>query len=190
MPQGKDSQDFHPDGARGFTLIELGLVVFLLALLAGILIPKMDAVFGFEGQRNLRILRALLEQTSQEALLRSSPLYVHMDLNTQEIWVDETPEATSRRNSIPPYPTLRLSGEVEILEIRKGKEGPLSKGILTLMFSKETLIDRLILIAQDTQGRIQTLWMNPANGMVSLVSGRIPEKIFEAYEDQPFYPGL
>lgn len=176
--------------ASGFTLIEVGLVVFLVALLAGILVPRMDAVFGFQGQRNIRLFRALLEQVSQDALLRPSLLYVHLDLDTGEVWVDENPKASNERLSIQPFATLRLGKDVRILEVRKRGEKPIVKGALTLAFSKDSIPERFVWVAQDNTGRIQTLWMNPLTGLVSIESGQIPEKLFEQYEDQPFYPGI
>ncbi|MDY7017274.1 MAG: type II secretion system protein [Nitrospirota bacterium] len=178
------------DDANGFTLIEVGLVVFLIALLAGILVPRMDSVFGFQGQRNIRILRALLEQASQDAILRPSPLYVHLDLDSGEVWVDGVPTASNERLSIQPYATLRLGKDVRIIEVRKRGGKPIAKGTLTLAFSKDSIPERFVCVAQDNTGRIQTLWMNALTGLVSIEPGQIPEKLFEQYEDQPFYPGI
>lgn len=174
----------------GFTLIEVGLVVFLVALLAGILVPRMDTVFGFQGQRNIRLFRSLLEQVAQDAISRPNPLYVHLDIDGGEAWVDEAPKASKERLSIQPYATLKLGKDVRILEARKRGGKPVSKGTITLAFSKDVLPERFVWIAQDNAGRIQTLWINPLTGLVSLESGRVPEKLFDKYEDQPFYPGI
>lgn len=55
---------------RGFTLVELVIVIAIFSVLLGILIPSLNSILGFREQRASNSIKAALDQTKTQAMNR------------------------------------------------------------------------------------------------------------------------
>lgn len=76
---------------RGFTLLELLLVVALVAILATVLVPKISTVFRVGVQSSVRRFAAMVKYTYDQSVMTGKVHRIHIDLDKQ-VWQVEATE--------------------------------------------------------------------------------------------------
>ena len=82
---------------RGFTLLEMALVLAVVGLAAGILVPRLGDVAAFELDATAHRLADTLTLARERAALRATPAHVALDLGAGSWSTDET----SARTTLP-----------------------------------------------------------------------------------------
>lgn len=80
---------------RGFTLLEVGIAIFLLALFLGVVAPGFGALSGAEMKKTTGQLAGLMRDTYSRAALSGRSFRVVLDLEEQTFHVEES-EGTAR----------------------------------------------------------------------------------------------
>jgi len=107
---------------RGFTLIELMIVVAMIGVIAAIVFPRLDP---FLPQRRLKSAARLLSGTISlaygEAIAKNSTYRLYMDSSTDEYWITEV-KALEQDNEQPTAIGIRIGTRFELLEYTDGSE--------------------------------------------------------------------
>jgi prepilin-type N-terminal cleavage/methylation domain-containing protein len=98
-------------GARGFTLLELLVVVGLMALLSAVFMPRLGGIFRFEIGAAGRAVAADLNYVSQRAIATGSLHRWVVDLDQQVFRVE-------RLRDTPILPPSDLPTHAELLDLR------------------------------------------------------------------------
>jgi general secretion pathway protein H len=92
-----------PSDRRGFTLLELVVVLAVVGLAAGILLPRLADLGPFELDAAARRLADALTLARERAVLRAAPAHLTLDLATGSWTTDEPGTAVS----LPPRVRVR-----------------------------------------------------------------------------------
>ncbi|WP_373045539.1 Tfp pilus assembly protein FimT/FimU [Vulgatibacter sp.] len=84
------------NGARGFTLIELGVVVGILALVALVVIPSVEAAFGVKTREEAARVAGSVRAMYSEAVLSGRTCRMVFDLDNGSYW----PECAAGRVTV------------------------------------------------------------------------------------------
>jgi prepilin-type N-terminal cleavage/methylation domain-containing protein len=97
--------------ARGFTLLEVLVVVGLMALLSAVFMPRLGGLFRFEIRRAASTLAAELNYVAQQAIATGSLHRWVVDLDNQVFRVE-------RLREMPSLPGSDLPTHAELLDLR------------------------------------------------------------------------
>lgn len=85
-----------PRGARGFTLIELGVVIGILALVAMVVVPSIEAAFGVRTREEAARVAGSIRAMYGESVLSGNTCRLVFDLDEHRYW----PECASGRVAV------------------------------------------------------------------------------------------
>lgn len=77
--------------ARGFSLIEVMIVIALVALISAVTIPSLTGVFRTSTESFARRLSLQLREARDRAMLQDKLLRLRVNLDSQEYWLEEAP---------------------------------------------------------------------------------------------------
>ncbi|MEA1971211.1 MAG: prepilin-type N-terminal cleavage/methylation domain-containing protein [Thermodesulfobacteriota bacterium] len=122
---------------KGFTLIELGVVVFLIGLMLLIAVPKIrDTMLGGGLETVANYLTGTARELRSDAVRNQIDYILHLDLDSNLIWthsVDMTPEAKDEIKKR----AFKLPEEVKIMDIYFSEEKKITDGEATIRFSRK-----------------------------------------------------
>lgn len=184
---------------QGLTLIELGIVLLLMALLASFSVPRLFMVTEINLRTTTRRLAETLQLISSLATNTSRPYVIEYDMDKGKYcytaarfdaatgrWVaqfaDESIEVVET-DTLAQTKCFELKDGVYFREIEpiRGTEPKLEKGKLTHWYSPRGITDPLIIRLGDKQGRFYTLILSRYGGGVDIREGRWEFKDY--YED-------
>jgi general secretion pathway protein H len=161
---------------RGFTLIELSIVILIIAIVARLAVPKLRSLTGAELSATTRRLANTTRYLYEEAVLRGTVLTLYVDLDRQEYWIaradadagrtGEDTDLLTRRTPLPP--------DVYIADVVVAGVGKLSSGLVPTHFYPEGYADRSVIHLGDSEGHAYTLGIDPVRGR---------GEVFEGYRD-------
>ena len=116
---------------KGFTLVEMVVVISIFAILLGILVPSLNSILGFRVQRATNSIAAALDKTKIEASSRlvgemklekrSDGYYISYILDRGKVNGQENIKTNEDEEKIAPAKT-------SISYVTNGQEYPLSEG--------------------------------------------------------------
>ena len=163
-------------GERGFTLIELSIVVLIIAIVARIAMPRIRDVTAAELSAATRRLSATTRYVYEESALRGAPLVLFFDLDHQEYWVARLEEGggTLLEDSDLLARRVRLPPDVRVADIFVPGTGTLSQGVVPTRFYPEGYADPAVIHLVDEGGHAYTVEIDPVRGR---------GKVFEGYRE-------
>lgn len=160
-------------GDRGFTLIELSIVLLIVAIVTRFALPKLRSLTAAELGAATRRLAHLTRYLYEEAALRSEVLTLNFDLDRQQYWVAR-PEAGT---GLPVEATDLLARRVElpagvrVADVVVPGAGTLSAGLVPTRFYPEGYADRTVVHLVDSAGHAYTLRVDPVRGRGEVIEG-------------------
>ena len=160
-------------GERGFTLIELSIVVLIIAIVARIAMPRIRSVTAAELSAAARRLSATTRYVYEESALRGEPLVLFFDLDRQEYWVARSEEGTDLlvEDTDLLARRVRLPADVRIADVFVPGAGTFSQGLVPTRFYPEGYADRSVVHLADDGGHAYTLEIDPVRGRGEVSEG-------------------
>jgi type II secretory pathway pseudopilin PulG len=170
--------------AAGFTLIEIAVVVFLMALIALLIIPSTATYHVSRLKHETRRLAGraafLYDQAASDKLV----LRLTFDIDAQSYFVSRLdPHALS-----PVFtPDLEAGAEpillppdVHLRDVTVEGRGTVARGSVNTNFYPEGYVDATVVHLADAAGIVFTLSFQPLTGRVSITRGDLDPKVAQA----------
>ncbi|MEA3417202.1 MAG: prepilin-type N-terminal cleavage/methylation domain-containing protein [Thermodesulfobacteriota bacterium] len=137
QPTAYSLQPNQPASSKGFTLIELSVVVFLIGLMLLIAVPKVrDTMLNDGLETTVNHLSGTARELRSDAVRNQVDYILHLDIDNGLIWThsaDMTPEAKDEIKKR----AFKLPGEVKITDIRLSEKEKITDGEALIRFSKK-----------------------------------------------------
>ena len=164
---------------RGFTLIELALVLFVIGLVLAVTFPKLA---GF-GRGDLKQATRHLIRTVQVLVDRAEAtkrLYrLNYDLEKQEYWATVLQPVSDEAVEFVPVGTVLLKRAVlpdpiRFSDVTTLRQGKVTEGEAYTQFYPNGLVERTLFhLTDEKQGETLTLIVQPLTGRVKVLEGYV-----------------
>ena len=160
-------------GERGFTLIELSIVVLIIAIVTRIAMPRIRDVTAAELSAATRRLSATARYVYEESALRGAPLVLFFDLDNQEYWVARLEEGGGGlvEDTDPLARHVRLPPDVRVADVFVPGTGTFSQGLVPTRFYPEGYADPAVIHLVDDGGHAYTVQIDPVRGRGEVFEG-------------------
>lgn len=157
------------DSTKGYTLIELSVVIFLVALMMGLTIPRFRYTLLTDNLKSSsRKLIGLIKDLREEAIQEQKPVILHFDLESNLLWKD-TPDMTEEEQVLARENALSLPAGVRILDVWFKGRGKKMTGEASILFSKKGYVQKSAIHLGCEDDREFTLLLSPFLGRVKLI---------------------
>ena len=162
----------HNSFNKGYTLIELVLVLVLLSLMFGLAIPKFrQAVMSDSLNATSLRLIGLVQDLREKAISDQVSYVLHLDLRAKKLWSFAT-DATEEEQLEALERAYQLPGEVKIEDIWSWSKGKIYEEAV-IHFSKKGYIEQSMIHLQAEDGRQLSLELTPFLGSIKIHEGYV-----------------
>ncbi len=166
--------------AAGFTLIEIAVVLFLMALMALLIIPSTN---GFHVSRLKHEARRLAGRVSflyDQAAAAKMVLRLTFNIDTQSYSVSRLDPHSLSPTFLPDLEAgaapVMLPPDVHLRDVTVEGKGTVTRGTAICTFYPEGYVDATVIHLIDTAGTVFTLSFQPLTGRVSITRGDLTPK--------------
>ncbi|HUY27956.1 MAG TPA: prepilin-type N-terminal cleavage/methylation domain-containing protein [Candidatus Binataceae bacterium] len=160
---------------NGFTLLELAIVLFIMALMFTLAVPYMGSYREAQLKSEARRMAGRASYLYDEAASQKVVLRMIFDLDHQRY-------AVARLDPYSPNPQfvadhsmagrmIVLPPAVGIRDVTVADLGTFNRGIVACQFYPEGYVDATLIHLEDLSGHVMTLFFNPLTGQVSILDG-------------------
>ena len=157
---------------RGFTLLELIVVMSLISLSVGFVLPQIYSAFsGGELRAAVRRFAGLVAETGQEARLRRTAFVLRYDREQRSFIASSADEAAEGLEDGAAQRKIQLGGSVKVTEIaaahRSGDAG------MSIFFDQRGYADKTAVCFRHDNGDEMTVMISPFLGLTKILDGRV-----------------
>jgi len=186
MPTSTDARS--SDGASGFTLLELAIVLFVMAIALSFVIPRLRDTTSAELRASAGRLASTTRLLYDEAAFRQRPMRLNLDLDEHRYWASEldleSQELAFVVDEDPLGRPVDLPAGVAFEDVVLPALGTIDRGIVYAQFFPEGFADPLVVHLQNRNGEQATLAIEPLTGRTRVADGYIElTALAETYED-------
>jgi prepilin-type N-terminal cleavage/methylation domain-containing protein len=170
------STEGHQSSAPGFTLLELAVVIFIMALMFTLAVPYTGGYRKARLKSEARRLAGRASYLFDEASAQKVFLRLVFDLDHQvygvmrlDPYAMPTPSFGPDRSSASAPVTMPPS--IAIRDVTVGDLGTFSAGTVATQFYPEGYVDATLIHMIDLSGHVMTLVFNPVTGRVLVADG-------------------
>jgi len=158
--------------SRGYTLIELIVVIVLLSLMFGLAVPKLrQAVLNDSlDTTSLRII-GLVEDLRERAISDQVSYVLHLDMRGNKLWAFAV-NASEEQQETAKDRAYQLPRDVEIEDIWSWSRGK-SYDEAVIHFTKKGYIEQSMIHLQSDEGRQLSLELTPFLGSIKIHDGYV-----------------
>jgi prepilin-type N-terminal cleavage/methylation domain-containing protein len=163
--------------SKGFTLIELVVVIVILGVMITLVIPTFGEITGANLKRSTRHLTGMIRFLRDEAEAKKAVYRLRFDIRDGHYWAETltvTSDRTAEFKRVPSGISTegRLSGQTVFTGIRTGSH-PDDPYIL---FTPDGWVEKSFIHLRDGNGADFTLIVRPLTGITELHEGDVEEK--------------
>ncbi|MGO9062587.1 MAG: hypothetical protein ACLQU2_35270 [Candidatus Binataceae bacterium] len=170
--------------AGGFTLIEIAVVLFLMALMALLVMPSTK---GFHLSRLKHETRRLAGRATflyDQASANKLVLRLTFDFDTNSYFVTRLDPHSPSPTFVPDLDNgaapVQLPSDVRLRDATVEGTGTVSRGTVSCNFYPEGYVDATVVHLRDAAGTVFTLSFQPLTGRVRIAKGDINPKVAQA----------
>jgi len=142
---------------RGFTLLELIVVIFIIALLAGLVFPSFSGLSGRQLSSDARRTASLLQYLSDSAMASKETYSVDFDLQKSFLsW--KGPEGDKTEN------LKTLAG------VNLQSKGMTREGLVTVFFGPAGIMEYIEVLLKEDEKEMKVTF-NPVSGRAKILTG-------------------
>lgn len=157
---------------KGFTLLELVVVLVILAGVAALALPRITALFDNDVRASARTTATLLRYLEERAIVGRTSYRLKVDLNEQQIRVVQLSGLGEEQAPDDPFLARNpLSGATRIADLTSARLGKVTSGTVSIPYGPGGLAEPLLLRLGETSGRQYTVQALPVNGSVKIAEG-------------------
>jgi general secretion pathway protein H len=163
--------------SKGFTLIELAIVIVILGVMMMLVIPTFGEITGSNLKRSTRHLTGVIRFLRDEAEAKKAVYRLRFDIRNGHYWAETlavTPDRTAEFKRVPSAISNEgsLSGNTTFKDV-KAASHPDDPYIL---FTPDGWVEKTFVHLRDGDGRDHTLIVRPLTGVTELHEGEVEEK--------------
>ncbi len=175
--RGKCHQPCHRGFRRGFTLLELAVVLFLIGLVMTIAMPYFGSVQTAQLRSESRRLASRANYLYQEAGAQKVILRLSFDLNHNGYFVTRLDPFAAKPAFLPEHGPagvrVVMPTGVRIRDVTVEGLGTFDRGVVSTQFYPGGYVDATMIHLIDSKGEVFTLAIDPFSGHVSIVNGDV-----------------
>ncbi len=166
-----------PNSQRGFTLIELVLVLFILGLVLTAVFPKMISFTGGDFKRTSRHLIRTVQLLMDRAAATNRLYRLHYDLESQQYWATVL-ESSGEFSKADPILVQRVSlrDPIRLDDVTTLRQGKVTEGRAFTQFYPSGLVERTLLHLSKGEDDTVTLIIEPLTGRIKIKEGYVEEQ--------------
>lgn len=170
----------------GFTLVEMLVVLFLIALITALILPRLE----FTHRKSLRDVSLKIAAESRflywHALSRQKVIRFYVDLEHQKVYPLQI-EANGEKTPVKPTGRLawRMPTGIRIDRIENLHQGKVDSGKTFIQYFPTGSVEPTTIHLSDRTGKAITLSINTINGKVRIFNGDIQKSRLP-----PMVPGV
>jgi len=168
-----------PPAQRGFTLLELMLVIFIMGMVAALVFPRIPNMGGGNLKHEVRALSGYIGGLYAEATFTRKPHRLVFDLDTQSYWAESGLPPAEPGGAVSYGPVdhtflhpVELPQGVKMLDVEVPLRGKRSDGHAFTYFSPLGRADYAVVHMRSGNETV-TLEVNPFSGRVVVVDGYV-----------------
>jgi prepilin-type N-terminal cleavage/methylation domain-containing protein len=165
--------------ARGFTLIELAVVMFLMSLILLIAVPYLGGITDAQLKSASRRMAGRATYLYDEASSRKLIIQLVFDMDHNSYYVMTADPYSAQPaflldKSAAGAP-VHLPDAVRISDVTVQGIGSLNRGVIACQFYPEGYVDATVVHLIDSKGRAMTLGIDPLTGQVMIANGALAQ---------------
>jgi type II secretion system protein H len=162
---------------KGFTLLELSLVLFIIGLLVTVLVPRLGGLESARLDTSAKRLAALVRYLNGEAAFRGQTYRIQYDLDQQRYGVQIlTPSQETKTfvaDESPMAQAVQLPTNITFADIRVPSIGRVNSGQVFTHFYPQGYTDPTVIHLRDQQSRTITVIIPPITGEAAIHEGYV-----------------
>jgi Tfp pilus assembly protein FimT len=178
IPAGRPREFRH--NAAGFTLIEIAVVLFLIALMALLVVPSMTGLHMSRLKHESRRLAGRATFLYDQAAANKMVLRLTFDLDAQGYSVSRMDPHSPNPAFVPDLEAgtaaVTLPPDVRLRDVTVEGTGTVTRGTVSCNFYPEGYVDATVVHLVDPAGTVFTLAFQPLTGRVSIARGDLTPK--------------
>lgn len=163
--------------SRGFTLIELAVVIVVLGVMITLVIPAFSEITGANLKRSARHLTGTIRFLRGEAEARKTVLRLRFDVPNGHYWAegmkvldDRTVEFVKLASAVSTEGSLSGATSFKAVRPESHPDDPY------ILFTPDGWVEKTLIHLQDGDGKDYTLIVKPLTGDTELLDGSIEER--------------
>ncbi len=162
---------------KGFTLLELSLVLFIIGLLVTVLVPRLGGLEQARLETSAKRLAALVRYLHGEAAFRGQTYRIQYDLDQHRYGVQVLTPSQATKTFVaeesPLSQPVQLPTNITFADIRVPSIGRVSAGQVFTHFYPQGYTDPTVVHLRDQQSRTMTVIIPPITGEAAVYEGYV-----------------